>query len=523
MLEKNQMVELHITGLTNEGNGVGRTEDGMTVFLPETAVGDQVKARIVKVSRNFAYGIVDEVVIPSPDRIEVDCGIFRPCGGCCFRHLSYESELRAKEGFVGENLRRIGGLDLEQISFHPIEASPMINGYRNKAQYPVRLENGRLQIGFYARRSHRVVDCRHCHLHPPFFNTIVECIKAFVEDNKISIYDEVTHRGWLRHLYIRYGEKTGEVMVCLVVNGGKEDLTHKAQELLIAQLKQACSGIVSVMLNINCKKGNTVLGRESITLYGRSYISDILCGLDFKISPLSFYQVNRSGAEKLYGIAAQMAELTGDEVLLDLYCGTGTIGLSIAGQVKQVVGVEIVPQAVMDAKENMERNHIRNAEFYCGDADAASVLMASRGIRPDVVILDPPRKGCTPEVLQAVAGMEPDRVVMVSCDSATLARDLAVLVRLGYEVKQVQPVDMFPRTAHVETCVLLSRRDINTIKVKMEVKPEDKINMKPTYSRIKNYIMETYNMKVHTANIAQVKRELGIGTRKKPIVEIQRN
>ncbi|MDD3193970.1 MAG: 23S rRNA (uracil(1939)-C(5))-methyltransferase RlmD [Oscillospiraceae bacterium] len=450
MLQKNDLISLTITDITNEASGVGRYE-GMAVFVPGTAVGDCLEVRIVKVLKSYAYGIVERMLAPSSDRAEDRCPVSRQCGGCSLRHISYEAECRIKESWVTEHFRRIGGIALTPL---PIQPSPAQSGYRNKAQYPVRRgADGRVQIGFFAPRSHRVIENLFCDLQPRFFGEILKWIQHFLEEYQISVYDEDTHRGLVRHLFLRWGEKTGETMVCLVVNG--QSLPHAST--FVQQLTAAFPQIVSIQLNINPAKTNVILGAECQVLYGKPTISDILCGIRLELSPLSFYQVNRSGAEKLYGIAAEFAGLTGQDVLLDLYCGAGTIGLSMASQVKEVIGVEIVEAAVQNAKENAQRNGIQNARFLCDDAAGAAQTLAREGLRPNIVLLDPPRKGCDAAVLAAIGQMAPDRVVMISCNSATAARDAAILCQGGYEATRLQAVDMFSRTAHVETVVLMSR------------------------------------------------------------------
>ena len=451
MPQKNQLVTLEITDITDEGNGVGRA-DGFTLFVPETAVGDVLTARVVKVQKSFGYAIVEQLHTPSADRVEPDCPVYRRCGGCSLRHISYAAELRQKQLWVQEHLRRIGGITAPVL---PILPSPQQNGYRNKAQFPVRLENGAVQLGMFGKRSHRVIPCTDCRLQPPAFAKILETVRSFCENSGVSIYDEENHVGLLRHVYIRSAEATGEIMVCLVVNG----TALPSGKALAERLAADCPGVCSVILNRNTARTNVILGEKCETLWGRSKITDELCGLRFELSPLSFYQVNRQGAQQLYSVAAELAGLTGRELLLDLYCGTGTIGLSMAHGARELIGVEIIPAAVEDARENARRNAISNARFLCGDAAEAARQLRADGLRPDVVVLDPPRKGCGEDVLRTVAGMEPARIVMISCNSATLARDLAFLNTLGYATRLARPVDMFPRTAHVETCVLLSHKN----------------------------------------------------------------
>ncbi|WP_312642613.1 23S rRNA (uracil(1939)-C(5))-methyltransferase RlmD [Hydrogenoanaerobacterium sp.] len=451
MLLKNEIVNIEITDITDEGNGVGKV-DGFTVFVPGTAVGDKLRARLVKLQKNFGYGIVEELLSPSPDRIDPDCSVYRQCGGCSLRHISYEAELAIKENWVVQHLRRIGGITAPVL---PIIGSPRQNGYRNKTQCPIRDDGQGVRLGMFGKRSHRVIQCTDCKLQPAHFEQILQTVQDFCKEQHISIYNEQNHTGLLRHVYIREAQATGETMVCLVVNGN--ELPHS--DILIKRLTACCPSVKSIVLNSNTAKTNIILGKTCKTLWGKDHITDILCGVKIDISPLSFYQVNREGAEQLYSIAAEFAGLTGNELLLDLYCGAGTIGLSMAHKVRELIGVEIIPAAIENAKQNAKNNGITNAHFICDDAKGAAAMLKQQGLTPDVIVLDPPRKGCEPEVLQLVADMCPQRIVMVSCNSATLARDLAVLQTLGYQTVNAQPVDMFPRTSHVETCVLLSHKN----------------------------------------------------------------
>lgn len=451
MPKKNELAVLEITGITNEGSGVGRLE-GMAVFVPGAAEGDTLEIRVVKVNKTHCYGRLEKILVPSPDRITPDCPVSRRCGGCVFRHVSYKAELRYKHRFVQENLRRIGGIDLE---CEPIMPSSQAWGYRNKAQYPVRMRDGKLCAGFFAPRSHEVVDCRSCRLQPPEFETLLNTALQFCAENGVSAYDEATGTGLLRHIYLRRGAHSGEIMVCLVCNGD----TFPNAAALAGRLQKADARVASVLLNVNRRNTNVILGEETRVLAGKGAIDDTMCGLRFSLSPHAFYQVNTEAAESLYGIAAEYAALMGTETLLDLYCGVGTIGLSMASQAKQVIGVEIVPQAVENASANAAANGISNGRFFCADAGEAAVRLAAEGIRPHVVVLDPPRKGCDQTTLEAVARMAPSRIVYISCNSATLARDCALLMPLGYAPVRCRPADLFPRTAHVESVVLMSRVD----------------------------------------------------------------
>lgn len=443
MLVKNQNIELKIEGCTAEGNGVGHYE-GMAVFVSGTAVGDTVTAHIIKVKKTYAVGIVKEIITPSEDRAPVNCDIFKSCGGCALRHISYEAEKRIKTQRVKDAFSRLAHMD--------ILVREIVTGnterYRNKAQYPV----GDGKVGFYAQKSHRIIDCSDCLLQPSEFAEIVEIVKTWMKEFNISAYDSETNKGLIRHIYIRKGFNTGEIMVCLVANG---ETLPNADELSEAVFK--IDGVKSLVLNINREKTNVILGKRCVTLKGSDYIEDVLCGVRIRISPLSFYQVNHDTAELLYGKAKEYARLTGGEIVLDLYCGAGTIGLSMARDARKIIGVEIVPEAVRDAKTNARINGIENCEFHEGDAKKAVKMLRDRKISPDVVILDPPRKGCDREVLECVAEMNPERIVYVSCDVSTQARDCAIFKDLGYETLEVTPVDMFPRTVHVETTAILKK------------------------------------------------------------------
>ena len=510
MLKKNQIEEAEITAMSSDGNGIAKI-DGMVVFVPYTAVGDKLKIRIVKVQKNYSFGIIEEILQPSPDRVDDHCPVYKKCGGCAFRHISYEAELRHKAEFVQSNLRRLGGLDPVML---PITPSPLVQGYRNKAQYPIREYDGKIEAGFFAKRSHRVISCASCDLQPTFFEQILEYTKQFLEEYHISAYDEQTGKGKVRHLYIRYGEVSGEVMVCLVVNS--ERLPHAAE--YVEGLLKVCPQVVSVVLNINREQNNVILGQKCITLYGKDTIEDTLCDVRFELSPLSFYQVNRQAAEKLYRLAAEMAQFEGNELLIDLYCGAGTIGLSMTSKVRELIGVEIVPDAVENAKENAKRCGVENARFICADAKEAAAQLAAENLHPDVIVVDPPRKGCDLEVLQAIAAMAPKRLVMISCNSASLARDCKELEALGYHLEKAAPVDLFPRTTHVETVVLLSKGEVDSKKIRVEFSLEDmdmsEFQDGATYTQIKDYVLEHSGLKVSNLYISQIKRKCGIGVGK---------
>lgn len=450
-MKKNDLVPLTITAITAEGSGLGRY-DNMVVFVANTAVGDQITARIIKTSKNYCIGKIEEMLVPSPHRIKSDCPVFQQCGGCVFRHITYEQELEIKTQRVADVLARIGGF--ESLPLRPIVGAPHTDRYRNKAQLPIgKTRKGQPMLGFYANRSHRIVQCDDCALQPKEFQTAVHAFSQWMTTSGETVYEETTHQGVLRHLYIREGSATGERMVCIVANSDR----LKQEDRLVECLKNSVPGLKSIVLNVNREKTNVILGKQFRTLWGADTITDTLCGLSFQIAPASFYQVNREQAERLYQIAGSYAALTGEEVLLDLYCGTGTIGLTMAHAAKQLIGVEIVPEAIENAKENAKRNGISNSEFLCGDAAKAAVTLQKRGIRPDVVILDPPRKGCDEQLIHTVSEMAPRRIVYVSCDPATLSRDLKRFTEVGYLPKEVTPVDLFPRTAHVECVCCLER------------------------------------------------------------------
>ena len=452
MLNKNDIIELEITDITNEGNGVGRYNE-IAVFVPMTAVGDIISCRIVKIKKTFCYGIAEKILKPSETRINEDCPVSKKCGGCSFRHFSYDEECRIKDKFIRDSFERIGKLNPEYDKFLGCEN---VDCYRNKAQYPVAEQDGRAVCGFYSRRSHRVVEFHNCRLQPEIFSEIVSDIMDFVNNNRIKAYDEISGKGLIRHIYLRCGEHSGEIMVCLVVTN-----IDKAKKLrgIVDILTENYSDIKSIILNENSKNTNVILGEKCVTVFGSDTIKDTMCGNSIEISPLSFYQVNTCQAEKLYRVAMEFAQLNENDVLLDLYCGAGTIGLSMANRVKKLVGVEIIPQAIENAKRNAKANGIKNAEFICGDAGEIAETLYTRGERPSVIIADPARKGCNRETLEYMVKMSPDRIVMISCNHATAARDCAILGELGYETVKVKGVDLFPKTTHVETVVLMSRKD----------------------------------------------------------------
>lgn len=448
-MQKNEIYEIEITGTATDGSGIGRAA-GVVVFVPNAAEGDRAKVKILKVLKNRAYGKIEELAEPSESRYECDCEVFERCGGCVFRHITYDAEKQIKARRVADAVKRIGKVDMEP---QPILASNNRGRYRNKAQYPVGAGG---EAGFYALHSHRIIECSDCLLQPKEFAGILECVKCWMARNKIPGYDESTGRGLIRHIYIRKGFATGDIMVVLVING--KNLPYADE--LVALLKGKLGDLLKcVEYNINTADTNVIMGEKSVTLYGDGHIEDILCGVRVRISAHSFYQVNRDMAERLYQKAAEYAQPEG-KTLLDLYCGAGTIGLSMADRAERVIGVEIVPQAVENARTNAALNGFDNAEFICSDAASAAKKLAERGVGVDVVILDPPRKGCSAELMKTVAeDFSPERIVYVSCDPATLARDINILTGLGYVLREYTPADLFPGTAHVETVALLTRAD----------------------------------------------------------------
>ena len=499
-----------VEGYTSEGQGVVRL-DGAVVFVPGTIRGEEIDLRITKVMKTAAAGEAVKIRTPSPERTMPECPQFGRCGGCQFQHMSYQEELWAKRRRVEDALRRLGGSDV------PIEGilgakAPL--HYRNKSQYPVGADGS---IGFYQLRSHRVVPVRRCLIQSELSDATAEAVGTWMRRYKVAPYDEITGKGLLRHIYVRVNRK-GESLCCVVVNGRQVPREPE----LAALIRAAAPKTVGVVLNTNTRRGNVILGEKYRTLWGQDFLMDTLCGLNFKLSVPSFYQVNRDQAEVLYGKALEYAGLTGEETVLDLYCGTGTITLCLARQARRAIGAEIVAPSIADARENASRNGIINAEFFYGDASDIAAKLEGEGLRPDVITVDPPRKGLAPEVIASVAGMAPKRVVYVSCDPATLGRDVKFFAGFGYEARRACAVDMFPGTAHVETVVLLSREtNPLTVEVRMEVETGE-VKEHPTYKRIQEYVQEKYGFKVHTAYIAEVKRMVGLDMHKAPNAVEQR-
>ena len=517
---KNDIVTLKIEDCGIDGEGIGKA-DGFTVFVKDAVIGDTVRAKIMKAKKNYGYGRLEEIITPSPDRVEPKCQFARQCGGCQLQTLSYEKQLEFKTSKVRGHLERIGGFI--DIPMEKILGMEQPFHYRNKAQFPVgKSKDGRIITGFYAGRTHSIIENRDCALGVTRNKEVLDRVIAHMEKFHIQPYDENTGKGLVRHVLIRYGFFTDEMMVCLIINGEK----LPGEEALVKSLRQIPE-TVSVMVNVNKKRNNVILGEKVRLLWGQPYITDKIGEISYQISPLSFFQVNPYQTGRLYGKALEYAQLSGNETVWDLYCGIGTISLFLAQKAKMVRGVEIIPAAIENAKENARLNGFDNTEFFVGKAEEVLPEQFARtGERADVIVVDPPRKGCDETLLSTIIKMQPDRVVYVSCDSATLARDLKYLCERGYELKKVCPVDMFPNTVSVETVVLLShKKPDGHINVKVEFgegegkvpldniakraeeyKPKERV----TYKMIKEYIEAKYGFKVHTAYIAEVKRDLGL-------------
>ena len=499
-LEKGSVYTAVIDGYSSEGLGIARV-NGAVVFVPHAVRGEEIDLRITKVMKTSCAGEIVKIHNPSPERMEPECPYAGKCGGCAYRHLTYPEELWAKRQRVQDALTRIGGLEL---TVEEILGAKNPEHYRNKSQYPVGADGS---IGFFQARTHKVVPIRRCLIQTEAADRTAQAVGEWMRRYKISAYDETTGKGLVRHVCVRVNRK-GESLCCVVVNGNKVPREPE----LAAYVTAAVPHTVGVLLNSNTRRGNVVLGDKYRTLFGRNYLMDTLCGLEFKLSMPSFYQVNRDQAEVLYGKALEFAGLTGNETVLDLYCGIGTITLCLAKAAKRVIGAEIVPPAIRDAKENALRNHIENAEFFCGDAADIAAKLESDGLRPDVVTVDPPRKGLAPAVIASVAAMGPEKVVYVSCDPATLGRDVKIFREFGYEAKRAAAVDMFPGTAHVETvCLLVLRNPVTHINIDVDVEKmvQDKRGM-ATYGQIKEYVLEHSGLKVSSLYIAQVKQKHGI-------------
>ena len=454
---KNQEYTVTVEGYSGEGAGVARI-DGFVVFVSGALRGEVCRVLILKVLKSAAFAKVLEVLVPSPHRIAPDCPYFPRCGGCTYRHMDYAEELALKRRRVQDNLARIGGSEVE---VEEILGAAETRRYRNKAQYPVSPDG---RIGFYRARTHEVIECEHCLLVKPEAAAAAEALREYMQFCRVAGYDEKTGRGLVRHLYVR-SNATGESLICVLVNGDR----LPKEDRLVTLLRDACPECAGIVLGTNTKKGNVILGDRYRTLWGSDRLEDTLCGKTFRLSVPSFYQVNHEQAERLYAKAIEYAQLTGEETVLDLYCGAGTITLALASHAKRVLGAEIVPEAIDDARENAARSGVENAEFFCGDASDVAKKLAQENLRPDVITVDPPRKGLAEDVVESIARMQPERVVYVSCDSATMARDVKRFAALGYRAVRACAVDLFPRADHVEAVVLLSREtDPRTVEVGME-------------------------------------------------------
>ena len=504
---KNDLVTLEIEDCGIDGEGIGKA-DGFTVFVKDAVIGDIVTAKIIKAKKNYGYGRLMEVLKPSPYRVEPKCEFARQCGGCQLQALSYDQQLVFKTNKVKGHLERIGGFT--DIPMEPIIGMDELFHYRNKAQFPVgRNKEGKIVTGFYAGRTHNIIENRDCALGVAENKEVLDRVIAHMEKYGIEPYNEATGKGLVRHVLIRYGYFTKEVMVCLILNGNK----IPKEELLVKSLCEI-PGMTSITINVNKKHSNVILGEEIRLLWGQEYITDRIGDISYQISPLSFYQVNPMQTQKLYAKALEYADLHGEETVWDLYCGIGTISLFLAQKAKFVRGVEIVPAAIENAKENAKLNGLENTEFFVGKAEEVLPREYKKnGVYADVIVVDPPRKGCDETLLETMVEMNPDRIVYVSCDSATLARDLKYLCERGYELRKVCPVDQFGMTVHVETVVLLSQqKPDDTIEIDLDLDELDATSaeLKATYQEIKDYVLKEFGLKVSNLYISQVKRKCGI-------------
>ena len=504
---KNDLVTLEIEDCGIDGEGIGKA-DGFTVFVKDAVIGDTVTAKIIKAKKNYGYGRLMEVLKPSPYRVEPKCEFARQCGGCQLQALSYDQQLVFKTNKVKGHLERIGGFT--DIPMEPIIGMDELFHYRNKAQFPVgRNKEGKIVTGFYAGRTHNIIENRDCALGVAENKEVLDRVIAHMEKYGIEPYNEATGKGLVRHVLIRYGYFTKEVMVCLILNGNK---IPKEEQLV----KSLCEipGMTSITINVNKKHSNVILGEEIRLLWGQEYITDRIGDISYQISPLSFYQVNPMQTQKLYAKALEYADLHGEETVWDLYCGIGTISLFLAQKAKFVRGVEIVPAAIENAKENAKLNGLENTEFFVGKAEEVLPREYKKnGVYADVIVVDPPRKGCDETLLETMVEMNPERIVYVSCDSATLARDLKYLCERGYELRKVCPVDQFGMTVHVETVVLLSQqKPDDTIEIDLDLDELDATSaeLKATYQEIKDYVLKEFGLKVSSLYISQVKRKCGI-------------
>ena len=500
-LEKNRIYRACIQGYSSEGLGIARI-DGQVMFVHGAIRGEVCDVLVMKVLKNAAFGKIAALAEPSPARRQPDCPYYGRCGGCDFRHMSYEEELWAKRARVQDALTRIGGAE---VTVEEILGAEQPLHYRNKSIYPISPAG---EVGFYRARSHQVVHVEHCLIQKPEADALAQAVRDYIARFQVEPYNEATGRGLLRHLYVRTSCR-GESLACLLVNGSR--LPHEQE--LVDMLRAAAPGVCGVVLGENTRRGNAILGDRYRTLWGRDYLTDTLCGLELRLSVPSFYQVNHDQAQRLYEKALEYAGLTGRELAVDLYCGAGTITQVLARRARHVIGGEIVPEAIRDAEDSARRNGVENVEFLCGDASRLAAELRQRGLRPDVICVDPPRKGLAPDVVEAAASMTPGRIVYVSCDPATLARDVARFAPLGYRPVRACAVDLFPGTAHVETVCLLSKlqsKEHIEIEVKMDELDLTAAESKATYEEIREYVLEHTGLKVSHLYIAQVKQKYGI-------------
>ena len=500
-LQKNQTVRAVIEGYSSEGLGIARV-NGQVVFVHRAVRGEECDILIMKVLKHAAFGKVTAIYTPSGHRQEPDCPYYGKCGGCDFRHMDYAEELAAKRQRVQDALTRLGG---STVQVEEILGAADTEHYRNKSQYPIAFNGA---VGLYRARTHEVVPVERCLIQRPEADAAAQAVRQYIRRFRVPCYDEKTGHGLLRHLYVRTSG-TGESLICLL---GCGDRAPHEQEL-VELLRQAVPHAVGIVWGVNRKKGNAILGDGYRTLWGSDTLRDTLGGLTFRLSVPSFYQVNRAQAEVLYQKAVEFAALTGEETVLDLYCGAGTITLCMARHCRQAVGAEIVPEAIDDARQNARANGVENVEFFCGDARETAAELAGRGLRPDVICVDPPRKGLAPEVVDAAAAMAPRRIVYVSCDPATLGRDVKRFAERGYTAVRAAAVDLFPRTANVETVVLLSQQkpdDVIEVDLDLDELDITSAESKATYQEIKDYVLKEFGLKVSTLYISQIKRKCGI-------------
>lgn len=505
--KKNDLATVTITDMGHDGEGIGKI-DGYTLFVKDTVIGDTAEVKIMKAKKNYAYARLMRLITPSDRRTDPVCPYARQCGGCQIQELKYEEQLRFKEEKIRENLTRIGGFS--EVPMEPIIGMENPYHYRNKAQFPVGTDkNGNLITGFYAGRTHTIIHNTRCYLGAEQNEEILNCVLEYMRENKISAYNETTGQGLVRHILIRCGFKTGEWMVCLVINGRRLPAAEKLAEKL-CRIK----GMTSITYSVNMERTNVIMGKEIRPVWGKNYITDYIGEIQYQISPLSFFQVNPVQTERLYGTALEYAGLTGKETVWDLYCGIGTISLFLAQKAKMVYGVEIIPQAIEDAERNAGINGIENAQFFVGKAEEVlPEKYEKEGVHADVIVVDPPRKGCDEALIRTMVEMQPEKIVYVSCDPATLARDLKRICEGGYEIRRVRGVDMFPETVHVETIVLLSKLNAKQhIEVELNLDELDltAAESKATYEEIKEYVLEKFGLKVSSLYIAQVKRKCGL-------------